>query len=320
MKSLIKIFFAVSVILFLSCDESFDPYGDWQDRVAFTCILKSDTTYQTAVLTKGYRPGGYDPYSYTTDPAVMDADLRVLYNDSVYIFRDTTVIRSDTSRYNTPFHYYYNNKFKVSTRKTIEVEVLLSNGKRLRGQSFTPDQINFDDGSEVIVPPVSSNIIQFYWNSHSDGTFFQPVLIFNYKQNIGGTIVEKKRKVPVKYIQQNGSLVPVFPAPSASVSIVYELDAITKVLQEISEGDPDKQNYTILQKLDFDLIAFDQPASRYVSSTSGLSDDLTVTVDVPDYTNIDGGLGVFGSYYKKKYDRLRFLQDYIESFGYNFLQ
>jgi hypothetical protein len=100
---------------------------------------------------------------------------------------------------------------------------------------------------------------------------------------------------------------------------VYELSAITKTLEEISAGDPNKQNYSILQKIIFSVTAFDLPTSRYVSSTGGTIDDLTVSVDVADYTNIEGGFGLFGSYSKRDYTRLRFMENYIESFGYNFI-
>jgi hypothetical protein len=320
MKLLFKSIVTLILPIVISCEVEFDPFGEWQDRYALTCILSSETEYQITVLTKGYRPGGYDPYSYTNDPSVFAADIRVWYNDSVFIFRDTTVVRENTSRYNTPFHYYYCNEFHININEPIEVEVLLTNGKRLRSASLTSRQINFDDDSDVLIPPVSSNIIQVFWDQQSEGTFFQPILSFNYLQNENGVIVEKNKVVPIKYVQKNGELVPVYPSASASPNVVYEMDAITRSLQEISEGDPQKQNYTIYQRLDFKVKAYDLPASRYVSSTSGSTDDLTVTVDVPDYTNVEGGLGIFGSYVSRTYDRLRFQQNYIESFGYNFIQ
>jgi len=257
----------------ISCEEDFNPYGDYFERFAFTCVLKSDQNYQVATLFRSYRPDGYDPSTYTEDPSVIGADIRVWYNDSVFVFRDTSVARVDTSRYKTPFKYYYNEKFRVGNRKTIELEVLLPNGR----------------------------------------------MALRYKQNINGEIVEKTKDVPYKYVNQGGSQVPVYPAPSALATIVYDLSAITKILEEISAGDPDKQNYSVYQKIIFSVAALDLPTSRYVSSTGGTIDDLTVSVDVADYTNIEGGFGLFGSYSKRDYTRLRFMENYIESFGYNFI-
>jgi hypothetical protein len=313
------IFFILFGFALISCEEDFNPYGEYYERYAFTCILKSEQYYQVATLLKSYRPDGYDPNTYSEDPSVIGADIRVWYNDSVFVFRDTSVARIDTSRYKTPFSYYYNDKFRVGNRKTIELEVLLPNGKRMRSSSMTPGQIQFDDDSDALIPAGSSSIVQVIWNQLDEGTFFSPRMTIRYKQNINGEIVEKNKDVPYKYVNQGNSLVPVYPPSSASATIVYDLSAITKALEEISAGDPNKQNYSVHQKIIFTVAAFDMPTSRYVSSTGGTIDDLTVNVDVADYTNIEGGFGLFGSYSIKNYTRLRFMEDYIESFGYNFI-
>jgi len=317
-----KIFYIIIIclgFLFVSCEEDFSPYGEFKDRYALTCILKSDTTFQTAVLMHNYKPDGFDPYTNTNDPAVLGADIRVWYNDSVYVFRDTSVVREDTARYNTPFHFYYNNQFKVANQKSVEVEVVLQGGKRLNSSSVTPREIIFDDKSDVIIPVGTKSYVQFLWTPLDEGNIASPRLAVRYKQKINGQFVEKVKDLPNQYFTKNGVEEPYYPPASSSAIILYQVDAITKSLQEISEGDPDKQNYYIYQNALFDLVAFDIPVSRYVSSTSGSVDDLTVTVDVSDYTNIEGGLGIFGSYTKKKYTRIRFIQNYIESLGYNFI-
>jgi len=314
---LLSLFIISSLIL--SCDEDFNPYGNFVEKYAFTCILKSDENYQTATLFRSYRPDGFDPYSYITDPSVLGADIRIWYNDSVFVFKDSSVARQDTSRYKTPFNFYYNDKFQVENRKIIELEVLLPNGKRLRSSSFTPSKINFEDKSDVIIPAGTKNFIQIFWSTFDGGTFFLPMLTIRYKQNINGEIIDKTKDVPIRYVTQGGGSVPVYPSANASLTVVYNLNAIATALQEISDGDPQKQNYSIHENLSFYLIAYDLPTTRYISSTGGRIDDLTVAVDVADYTNIEGGFGLFGSYSKRNYSRLRFLQDFINSFGYNFI-
>lgn len=316
LKLVVLIFISVFI---LSCDEDFNPYGDFVEKYAFTCILKSDENYQTATLFRSYRPDGFDPYSYTNDPSVLGADIRIWYNDSVFVFKDSSIARQDTSRYKTPFSFYYNDKFQVGNRKTVELELLLPNGKRLRSSSFTPSKINFDDKSDVLIPAGTKNFIQIFWSTFDEGIFFLPKLSIRYKQDINGEIVDKTKEIPLRYINQGGESVPVYPSANASLTAVYNLNAITTALQEISDGDSQKQNYSIHEKLSFNLIAYDLPTTRYISSTGGTIDDLTVSVDVADYTNIEGGLGLFGSYSKKEYSRLRFLQDFIDSFGYNFI-
>jgi hypothetical protein len=270
-------------------------------------------------LFRSYRPDGFDPYLYTTDPSVAGADIRVWYNDSVFVFKDSSVTRQDTSRYKTPFSFYYNNQLKVENRKTIELEVLLPNGRRLRSSSFTPSKINYEDKSDVTIPAGTKNIIQILWVSNDEGIFFLPKLSIRYRQRINGEIFDKFKEVPLRYVNHDSESVPYYPSPNSSTTAVYDLDAITMALQEISSGDPEKQNYSIYENLTFELIAYDLPTTRYLSSTGGTVDDLTVSVDVADYTNIEGGFGLFGSYSKRDYTRLRFLQDFIDPFGYNFI-
>jgi len=312
MKNLKLLSTALIVFIFVSCEEDFNPYGDYQEKFAFTCILRNDDTLQTATLFKSY-------LTPPSDPSVVGADVRVWYNDSVFVFRDTSIARTDSSTYQTPFSFYYNRKIVIGNEKLIELEVLLPNGKRLRSSSITPKRIDYDNESEVVIPPISSSNVQILWNSFDTGIYFSPQLTIRYKQNVNGEIIEKTKIVPLRYIENNGEIIPVYPNPISAPTINYQLDAITKALQEISAGDPNKNNYSILQKVSFSVTAFDLPVSKYISSIGGSFDDLTVSVDVADYTNIQGGFGLFGSYSKRNYTKLRFLQDYIESFGYNFI-
>jgi len=312
MKKVELIFLILFVFTFISCEEDFNPYGEYQEKFAFTCILKNDNNFQTATLFKSY-------LTPQVDPAVTGADIRIWYNDTVFVFRDTSIARTDTSRYKSPYRFYYNTKFKVGNEKPIELEVILPNGKRLRSASVTPKAIAFANESATGVPPASSNILYFEWNAFNTGTYFLPKFTIRYQQNVNGEIIEKTKVVPAEYVDVNGELVPVYPDPVAAPVFIYQLNAVTKALQEISAGDSEKQNYSVYQKIDFSVTAYDDPVSKYVSSIGGSIDDLTVSVDVPDYTNIEGGFGLFGSYSKKNYTKLRFSQVYIESFGYNFI-
>lgn len=306
-------------LISFSCNDSFDPFGEFQDNYALTCILKSDTTFQVATLSHNYRGNGFDPFGNTDDPSIIGADIRVWLGDSVYVFRDSSVTRIDPSRYTTPFSFYFNNKFTVQTGVNLEIEVLLQNGRRLKASTKAPEEIFFSEESDVIIPAVNSNNLKFIWNPQVEGTFFSPQLTIRYLHNLNGNIVEKLKIVPVKYVEQNGEFGPFFPQPSNKTTIIYELDAVSRALEEISEDDPNKDNYTILQSPGFELIAFDLNLSRYASSTNQTFDDLTVTVNESDFTNVEGGLGIFGATIKKKYDRIKFQPSYIESFGYNFL-
>ncbi len=316
MKKLYIALMFLSIILF-SCENNFDPYADFRDIYNLTLVLRSDTDMQVAVLSKSYRPDGVDPYDYTEDSSIKNAEIKVWYNDSVYFFKDSSVVRSDSSRYNFPFSFYYNNNFKVANNKAIEVEALLPNGRRLTATSKTPGEVVFNNQSEVLIPPVDNDLIIIDWNSLGEGTFYVPYLGIRYIQKVNGVNVEKVAEVPLLYYQESNE--SVFPIASNKTYAIYSLEAVTHTLNAISSQDPEKNNFSVYKKLKFDLIGYDQNLSRYVSSTSKSLDDLTVSINPAEYTNIEGGLGIFGSYTKSNYTRLRFDENYITSFGYNFI-
>jgi len=319
LRTIIPNILIISVLLFLSCEDNFSPYGQFQEKYILTCVLRGDTTFQTATLSHSYMPDGADPINYNEDPYIVGADIRVWYQDSVYVFRDTTEVRVDTSRYSSPFRYYYNNRFKLSNKRNIEIEVLLQNGRRLRAASVTPAEIVFKSNSSVIIPPVNSDLVQFFWEGQETGTYFSPRFEIEYLQNVNGNIETKSIEVPLKYEIKDGIDSPVYPQSSSRSSIIYDMDVVIKTLEKISEGDPEKGSYTIFQTPILDLLAFDIPLSIYLSSTSQSINDLTVNANTSDFTNIEGGLGIFGSKTNKIYSTIKFQHNFIESFGYNFI-
>src|SRR3989339_1696422 len=117
-------------IIFVSCEENFEPFGNLNNKYALNCIIRGDTTFQVATLTRTYGNDNYNPYSNTVDPNVKGALIRVWNGDSVVIFRDTTFNRQDDSKYQTSYNAYYTNKFQLVGNK-LEIEAILPNGMRL---------------------------------------------------------------------------------------------------------------------------------------------------------------------------------------------
>ena len=64
-----------------------------------------------------------------------------------------------------------------------------------------------------------------------------------------------------------------------------------------------------------ELIIYDEYLSNYYSSIQQGLDGFTVKLDNPDYSNIKGGLGIFGSYIKKDYT-IGFKPSFLQSVGF----
>jgi hypothetical protein len=314
-----KIYLIIFIgITSFSCEEDFSPYGEFKEKYIFNCVLRGDSTIQIAALSKSYNPANFNPDLITEDASIMGADIRILIGDSVYVFKDSTANRIDTTRYKKPFRFYFNSRLELIPNRDVDVEVLLPNGRRIQSRSKTPPKIQFDQRSADVISDQSPNLSQFIWNISFSGQYFSPRMFITYTKNVNGTNKLMTKLVPNKYERDGRNEIPIYPQIGVQSTLNIEKQAISKALDEISLGDPNKQNYTIYEFATVQVLALDQNLSRYYSTTNGSLDDLTVRIDEKDYSNIEGGFGIFASYIKGEY-KIKFSPSYILSFGYKIL-
>ena len=312
---------AVSFASFISCDDQVNPKTDFKEVYALNCIIKGDTSYQIATISRSYDVSGYNPMINTTDPFIAGATVKVFYNDSVFVFRDTSVARTNDPRYTTPIHFYYNTKLRPEYTKPIAIQAVLPDGKVLTAQTqtYSLNLFYFSSASTVIPPEgLFSNAIQFSWgylsqtNTNKAINYYAPELIISYAKIVNGARVEMQKKVPTHY---SNDQLPLYPPVQANInSMSFENAAIDKAMAEISEGDADKQNY-IIEKATFRLFVLDKNLSIYYAAQKTFLDEFSIRFNEPDFTNIDGGLGIFGTYNVRQMD-LKIKDAYILSFGY----
>ena len=300
----------VVALLSNSCEENFSPKTDFQEKYILYSIINADSSVQTAVLQKSYDVQGFDPYINTTDPSIQGADIRIRQGDNVFFMRDTSTERSDTSRYNTPLRFYFTDEFFNSGNDSLEIIATLPGGKRLYAITNLPTTIEFDTASDRLLPPEDEELFAFYWIGPTSTHWYLPKFVFYYKKNG----VRFAKEVPVTYNFENGKWVETYPKITNNAVVRFRVSSLDSAFEQISRGDPDKSSYKILSGV-LTLLVFNESLSNYYSSTNGFLDDFTIRIDESDYTNVDGGLGIFGSYIKQ-FTGAVFTEDYIRSFGY----
>ncbi len=307
---------ALILISLPSCDQTLNPKGEYTEKYVLNCVLRGDTSYQVAVLSHSYNVIGFDPYANTKDPAITGADIRLWYNDSVFVFRDTVVERIGEARYNDSLRVYYLNNVNLLFDKPVEIEALLPNGRRLRSSTTTAKEIIFDNqNSSKVIPPVNTSLVQVSWNGQSDAAYFLPRFNVTWYKKVNGQSERHVMEIPVGYDVQGEQYTPVYPRPSFQNAVFYDPEVVKLALESISGGDPDKSNYSVLINNQISVFGLDQNLGRYYSANLQ-ENDFTVRLDETDYSNIDGGFGVFGSYSIKKYD-IRFTPEFLTELGYN---
>ncbi|MBN1638875.1 MAG: DUF4249 family protein [Ignavibacteriales bacterium] len=320
---MIKIFtytFSIVIIfLFTFCEEGFNPKTQFEEQYIAYCILSGDTNYQTATLFKSYYISGVEPYENTNDPSIQGAEINIIHENTTYTFKDSTATRTDTSRYKTPIRFYYLNNFKPNENKSLQLKITLPNGKILSSETRTPRLTNFTfQYSDQNIPENDGRVgIQWdYYYKNSENLVFYPRLKIYYEKFENGIQVDKSQVIPTEYLLVDDEYVPYYPSIVKFPMIVYTQSAIDKTFKDISKNDPNKQNYTI-KKVVFELLLLNNELAPYYMSITGSSEGLSVILDGFDYSNIEGGLGVFGVYYIKKLI-FSVSSSYINSFGYKY--
>ena len=315
MKRLLKFFvIPLIAIIILSCEENFSPVVEYNQTYSLSCLIRGDTTLQVATLFSSYDLENGDS---TTNPAYDGALIRLWYQDTVYWFKDSVVTYPRYS--DSKLRFYYLDNFRpTKSAEPLEIEAMLKDGKRLTGKCLTPPKLRFDNGAtSKTIPAVNTEGVNFAWYTQDDDAtkgYYVGRLRIRYFYTGNGLNELRYKEVPLEYNQIDGKTRATYPSPSKASAIVYDSAAVTKALEEISEGDENKSNYKIIDQAIFDLLALDENASRYYSSTLG-DNSFTVDVNEIDYTNIEGGFGVFGSV-NQEHTTIKLVSEYLMSFGY----
>ncbi len=316
MRKLILIPLLLLGLVFSSCDEPFSPKGEFQQRFAMFGIMRVDTNYQVVTVTKSYDVEGLNPYANKKDPFVEGCFIRIWRgNDEVHILRDSTIARKNKDRYQDSIKFYYTNNFTPKIGDKITIECLLPNGRRLTSSTevIQPIEINYSE-TDLIFPVKDKDFVQVKWRSSVADLVYMPQVKLYYDKLTNGVWKLHKVNVPMKYLDGQ----PVWPMPSNRNYVRLDTVAVAKVLREISEGDPNKSDYRI-RALIYSIYVCDRNLSAFYSSSRKIGDEFSVRVDELDFTNVNGGFGVFGSYSEKRTSVL-FDEKYITNFGYKILQ
>ena len=294
-KNLTKAFiFLIIAISIASCQNNFSPIVNYKKNYALNCIIRGDTSLQYATIIQSF--GNED---FNKDSAfVSGALLKLNYDGKDYFFNDTTSGGADK------ITYYFLKNFKLSSGKQLKIEADLPDGTILNSSTQTPDPgILVFGGANTIPPENSDKVISIHWNLYyysGESLYYRPFLYIEYKKNINGSVVYKQKEVPVEYNLENNKNVPVYPKISMNNSIVYSLNAFNATLTQLEESDT-VSNYNILNAK-FVLWVLDKNLAAYLLSTESFQEDFSLRIEAADFTNVQGGFGIFGSFlkYEKK--------------------
>jgi hypothetical protein len=312
-----------AALLFNSCDENVSPKGKLPEDYVMNLIIRTDTTFQTATVTRVYDVDGFDPLELKTDPSVIGAKISLKYSDSntEYYYRDTVDNNKFNSRFGVPSRYYYLKNMPILYGKEIEMKAVLPGGKVINAKTKIPEKFVFtSEGTTPFIPgPLvgrDTSNISVAWNNASTELvkMGNATLVYFYKE-VDGTKTRYEKKVPMNIFINGNDTSTNYNVSSFRNDLKINRTILKNILSEISADNSAKGRYSIAP-LEIEVFVMDENLTRYFSA--GLLYDFGFTIrNLPtQISNMNGGLGFMGSYAHSKI-AIRFEDQYLlNTFGY----
>ena len=223
----------------------------------------------------------------------------------------------------------------LSPGKVIRIEATVPDGNAVKSTIHVPQisyNKNFSQNFPQLYNPVNQperqpgyqTIPDYSWNwvgatKESRIILSLPQLEVYYKKYEDGTFVDKKILIPLAFsssIDNQGNVSLVHVELSFNHYCFTTLETVNRTIQELSGNDPNKENY-IITKVVFSVISLDPELTKYYSANNTYSENFTIKLRQTDFSNIEGGKGIFGVYYKFS-KPLVVDSFYVKSFGYRY--
>lgn len=319
----IKIFPVVlfAILAIYSCEEGdVSVNAEFKTQYSLNCVLSGmhDTQYVSILQSYPLADDGITPA--IDDPFVKGAEVKIWYKDQVLFFNQAKRARDESSVFEDSLTYYYRAGFKPEFGAEVKIEALLLNGRRLTALTKIPDKITSnladleDDDPAREIPGEYSEEVKLTWTSTISGLYYHPRIFIVYWKNDGWGDKRYTYEAPLFYTELEGEFVPNYATPTIGGGITFRLDAFSRAMTLLSESDPNKTDYRIMYA-SIDIIIFDSHLSAYYASTGREADEFSIKLQELDYTNVQNGYGIFGSYITQSIG-MGIDPEYIRSFGY----
>jgi hypothetical protein len=315
MKYLLYFAFAVISVLFFSCSEDFSPKSDIADKYVLYAVFSPSDFYSDVYISRVYDIDGYDPSKFSIEPAVK-AKVTLQTNSHTYDFPETRYRNESRSVYSNIIDLIKPNEKATITAVLQDGTVLTANAVSLNqlylvysyafGSGFTTKMSHFLWGSSFKIS----------WPTNKTNDMFFASFSVYYSEMINGVETFLSKKIPVKFIKQNGAYEAVYPSSQYEKEIAFDYAAIDTVVAGLSNGESDKSKFK-LYWMSLQILEFDPNLSSYYASIYGYSDRFSVRVDESVYSNVAGGIGVFGMKCATT-NKFYINPDYAALFGYQY--
>jgi hypothetical protein len=286
------------------CENSFDPRGPYQKQMVVYSVLSNNSDSQYVRVFTTYNPTGFDPSEVTTDTYVRKALVTLADDSTSYKLRDTTIVRVDKSRYADDIGAYIAYPCRTRLGKTYTLSVASGEGNISATVSIPGAGFLIPNNSYILKAPdkYGQENINVTIKISSITRGYVARIYVDYLARVGGSWVHKRDEVPTGISSVTGQTVVYdYPKLIRRLNDIAQpwltLDFPISVYQSYFAGLQTQYGVEGFQMISatYMLTQVEANLYKYYNLANGFQDAYSIRTDQPDFSNIQGGLGVFGA-------------------------
>jgi len=300
-------FVRVSLILIMflaGCDDTFQPKADLDKDLVVVSVLSNDRDIQFVRVSQYYDVTGFDPAQNKQDPAVTGAVVTLLGPSGPMVLRDTLLVRTDTSHYESPIHAYVANHFRPEPSSTYQLTVTYPQKTTVTASVTLPDRpiISIYPGELVLEAPSSFDPTSFFWirttlSRNAKGSLVQLFIDYQVLESTGWR--DGRTEIPYLInVDTLGIWIATYPKLTRVTGTVtgqsFKNSTYAKMLQKIYVAFGGRK--VAMKRAVVRVFQCEQSYYDYYNTVNGFKDDVSIRLDQPEYTSLRGGTGVLGAY------------------------
>jgi len=307
--------FIVVIAIVLSavgCDDSINPIAAFEPKLVVYSVLSSESDTQYVRVHSSYVPPENNPQMNADEHSLTDATVTISDGANTYTFQFAEIERTEGSRYGETIGLYYAYPFRPKPNQEYTLSVSSPSAGQASSTTVVPgagtiDYFSLGNLYYPADPPYFTQPIlpQFSLNDAAKAQLVRFYIVYT-TENPGEVGKEKYYEVPQywRIVSKNLEIHDRrFPVPTRrtapltrrgetfKLSATYPFPTYNESIYGIRQP-----NFNVrFKRAVFQLIQFDEAWYKYYASANLFQDRLSVRVDPPDYSNIQGGWGMFGS-------------------------
>lgn len=279
------------VLTMAGCNEPFSPKGPFVQRFVAYAVLDARSDTQYVRLSLSYNPPGYDPSVMTGAQYDTTAAVEVSTAGQTYIFQDTLLGPSLHAFVNSSFHPTPGTRYNLTASSSVGTITASS-------QVPASGNLSIANPSTLQYPSTfaTGNIeVQGVLGSGARGFLVRFIFVYGLASD---STVQHEIEIPMSFEQnQDGVSTPVYPQMQRNTdSNPVVAFPVTNYLKIIADLTNQFATRILMKKARFYLVQVDESLYNYYNIANGFNDKYSIRTDQPDYTNIQNGYGVFGSF------------------------